>query len=167
DPDAVLARDAPAERDARLEDLPPGGEDTRHLVPIALVEEEDRVDVAVAGVEDVGDTQAVALGSGRDAPEDLGDARARYDSVLRAVVRRQTSDRAEGALATLPEGGAFGVIAGGANFAGSVLSADGAHALRQRVEAGRRAVELDQQDGARLGWEADAKRRLDGLDDEP
>ena len=34
---------------------------------VALVEEEDRVDVAVAGVEDVADAQAVALGGRRDA----------------------------------------------------------------------------------------------------
>ena len=62
DADAVLAGDAAAERDARVEDLVAGGEHALDLVGVALVEEQDRMDVAVAGVEDVGDAELVALG---------------------------------------------------------------------------------------------------------
>ena len=111
DADAVLAGDAAAERDARLEDLPAGREHALDLVRVALVEEDDRVDVAVAGVEDVADAEAVALGRRRDRAQDLGHARARHDAVLRAVVRREAPDGAERPLARLPERGALGVVA--------------------------------------------------------
>ncbi len=42
-----------------LEDSWPAAEHPLDLVGVALVEEQDRVDVAVAGVEDVGDAQIV------------------------------------------------------------------------------------------------------------
>src|SRR5439155_1592975 len=111
DPDAVLAGQAPAERDAGLEDLAPRRQHAPHLVPVALVEEEDRVDVAVASVEDVGDAEPVALGRRRDAAEDVGHPRPRHDAVLRAVVGRKPADGAEGALAALPERGALRLVA--------------------------------------------------------
>src|SRR5437667_103552 len=96
DPDAVLAGEAPAERDARLQDLPSRREHAPDLVLVALVEEEDRVDVAVAGVEDVGDAEPVALRRRGDVPQDVRHAGARHDAVLRAVVGREPADGAEG-----------------------------------------------------------------------
>src|SRR4030095_17148752 len=60
--DPVLAGHAAAELDARFEDLPPGREHARDLAAVALVEEDDRMDVAVAGVKDVADQELVAGG---------------------------------------------------------------------------------------------------------
>jgi hypothetical protein len=62
----VLAGDAAAELDAGSRISRPAAS-TPDLVAIALVEEDDRMDVAVAGVEDVGDAQAMALARGGDA----------------------------------------------------------------------------------------------------
>ena len=42
--------------------------------------------------------------------QDLGHLGARHDAVLRAVVRRQPADRAEGALAALPQRGALRLV---------------------------------------------------------
>ena len=166
DADAVLAGDAAAERDARLEDLAAGGEDALDLVRVALVEEDDRVDVAVAGVEDVADAQAVALGGRRDRPQDVGDARARHDAVLRAVVRGEAPDGAEGALARLPQRGALGLVARAADLARAVRPAELRDARGLGVEPGRGPVELDQQHRAGVGRQADVEGRLDRAEDQ-
>ena len=75
-----------------------------HLVRVALVEEQDRVDVAVAGMEDVADPRA---GGVRRWPRSRagcrGSLRARHHAVLRAVARRQPADGAERLLAALPQ----------------------------------------------------------------
>ena len=55
----------PADRDALVQDLVARQEDALDLLGVALVEEEDRVDVAVAGVEDVGDPEVVPLADRR------------------------------------------------------------------------------------------------------
>src|SRR5205823_12819059 len=109
---------ATAERDARLENLAPSDEHPLDLVAIALVVEQDRMDVAVAGVEDIGDPQALLFGDPADDAQDLGHLGARHDAVLRAVVGRQTADGAEGALAALPERRALGLVGGDAHLAG-------------------------------------------------
>src|SRR5262249_1496527 len=103
DADAVLAGDAAAELDAGPQDLAARLEHPRRPRAIAPVEEDDRVDVAVAGVEDVADAEIVARAGRLDAGEDLGEARARHDAVLGTVVRRQAADGPERALAALPE----------------------------------------------------------------
>src|SRR5262249_17956985 len=61
DADAVLACDAPPHRDALVEDLVARPQDALHLVGVALVEQQDGMDVPVPRVEDVGDADLVAL----------------------------------------------------------------------------------------------------------
>ena len=100
----MLAGDAAAAGDALVEDLVAGRQHALHLVGVALVEEQDRVDVAVAGVEDVGDrggrtSSPIVV----DAPEDVRQLRARHDAVLRAVAGAEPADGAERLLAALPE----------------------------------------------------------------
>ena len=53
DADAVFAGHAAAQADALVQDLVTRLQHPPHLIRVALVEEQDRVDVAVAGVEDV------------------------------------------------------------------------------------------------------------------
>ncbi len=59
DADAVLAGHASPDRDALVENLVARQEHALHLIGVALVEEQDRVNIAVAGMEDVGDPQIV------------------------------------------------------------------------------------------------------------
>ena len=75
------------------------------------------MDVAVAGVEDVGDAQAVRVADVRDRREDLGQPRSRDDAVLRAVVGREPADRAERLLAALPEPARSALVARQARLA--------------------------------------------------
>src|SRR5581483_12088490 len=166
DADPVLPGQAAAERDARLEDLLARREHAPHLAGVALVEEDDRVDVAVAGVEDVPDPEGVALADRRDRPHDVRDPRPRHDAVLRAVVRRQAPDGAEGALPALPEERALRLVARATDLARAMPQADVGDRARMLVEAGRGPVDLDDQDRARVDREAGPERRLDRLEDE-
>ena len=60
DADAVLAGQAAADLDAELQDVGAGRLGLLQLAGVVGVEEDQRVQVAVAGVEDVGDREAVA-----------------------------------------------------------------------------------------------------------
>src|SRR5690606_17483827 len=86
-PDAVLARERPAQLHAQLRDL--AGELLGALgLARGRVVEHERVEVAVARVEDVGHPQPGRLAHGGDAVEHLGEPGARHDAVLHEVVGR-------------------------------------------------------------------------------
>ena len=106
DADAVLAGEAAARGHAQLEDLV-----ARLLGPLGLgrivgVVEDQRVQVAVAGVEDVGDAQAVPVADVRDGDQHLAQL-AERDHAVHAVVVGDAADGAERGLAALPDGGAL------------------------------------------------------------
>src|SRR5208337_5303258 len=58
--DAVLSRHAAAEPDAFLENLVAGVEHSLDLLSVALVEEQDGMNIAIAGVKDVGNSNIVS-----------------------------------------------------------------------------------------------------------
>src|SRR5712691_7371010 len=124
DPDAVLARERAARVDAGLEDrlgelLPAFG-----LALDAGVVEDERVQVAVAGVEDVADAEAVLALQVADPPQHFGQLRAGDDAVLDVVIVRDPAHRREGGLATLPEQRTLVVVGGDADLPRGVFSAD-------------------------------------------
>src|SRR5262249_46694744 len=98
-PDAVLAREAAPHVDDEPEDLVAGGPHALDGSRLALVVEYDRVEVAVAGVEDVRNREPVARLDAPDLLEHLGKTRARYHAVVRVVIRGETAQRAEGLFA--------------------------------------------------------------------
>src|SRR4029453_5285255 len=108
--DAVLAGGAAAQGDACFQDLAPRGQHTRDLGGNTLVEQQDGMDVAVTGVEDVADADAMTLGRTRDGAHDVGYLRARHHAVLSAVAGSEAADGAERTFARLPERGALGVV---------------------------------------------------------
>src|SRR6516165_11205968 len=61
DADAVLAGEAPAELDAELEDLGAAHLGALELRPVIGIVEDQGMQIAVAGMENVGDVEAIAL----------------------------------------------------------------------------------------------------------
>ena len=120
DADAVLAR----ERAARIE---AGGEDCLGELarPLALsrssVVQHQRMQVAVARVEDVADAEAVLPLELRDPPQHPGQLRPRHDAVLDVVVGRDPPHRGERGLAALPEQPSLGLVARDAELEGPSL----------------------------------------------
>jgi hypothetical protein len=101
--------------------------------------------VAVAGVEDVGHLQVVLARERVDAVEHVAQRRARDDRVLHVVVRGDAAHGREGGLAHLPEDLALGLVARHADLAAAGLLAQLAHLVEGRLELGLRPVELDEQ----------------------
>ena len=99
----MLAGNAAAAGEALEEDFFAGREDPFYFFRVTLIEQEDRVEIAVAGVEDVDDADLVLRADFADAPEDVRQLSARNDAVLRAVAGAEAADRAEGLLAGLPK----------------------------------------------------------------
>ena len=132
--DAVLAGHAAAERDARLQQFLVGLLGARQLVGIAVVVADQRMQVAVAGVEHVGDEQPVTLGDADELAHDLRQLRARDDRVLQQIRRGQPPHRAGRLLAPLPQQRPLGVVAGDAHRDRAPLPAD----LRRALAPGSR-----------------------------
>ena len=76
---------------------------TLRLALDRLVVEHERVQVAVAGVEDARDAEAVLGAELRGAAQHLGQLRARHDAVLDVVARRDPAHRGERRLAPAPD----------------------------------------------------------------
>src|SRR2546423_1897220 len=109
----MLARERSADVDAVFEHFLRGQQDVLHLLLVAIVVEEDRVHISIAGVENVVDLETPFLADLVDALQHLAELAARNARVLRAVAGADLADGAEGAFARLPELGArFGVAAG-------------------------------------------------------
>ena len=106
-PDPVLAAERAAGVDAEPDDLLRRSEHALQHARLASVEGQQRMQVAVARVEHVGDGDALAPADRVDAGQDLDQLRARHHAVVEVVVRRDLGDRAERRLPALPEQGAL------------------------------------------------------------
>lgn len=71
DADAVLSGHAAADTDAFFEDLMAGMKNSLDLVAIALVEEQDGMNIAVAGMKHVRNSNVVAMGDILDETKDV------------------------------------------------------------------------------------------------
>ena len=100
--------------------------------------------VAVAGVEDVGDLEAVAGTDLLDPPQHLRQAAGRDDAVHAEIVG-EPAHRAEGGLAALPDRGAFGFRFRDADRLRLKALGDRRDAGDQVGDLGLRALDLDDQ----------------------
>src|SRR5215207_2365362 len=150
-PDAVLARERPTVLQAGEDDLPGQLFGLVGLTRGVVVVEDERVEVAVAGVEDVGDPEAVLFAQVRYLLQYGTELRARDDPVLDVVIVGDGSHRPECSLPALPEQGALLVVLGDPNLRGVVVLTDLNDLVELALHLGLGAVELDDQDGPRFG----------------
>ena len=132
---AVLAGYGAAALQAFIQNLVAGEEDPPDLSRVPFVEQENGMNVAVAGVKDVDDPQFVAGGDFRDFAEDVRELRAGDDAVLRAVTGAEPADGSERLLAALPELEPLFGVGGEANLAGVALFAEGDDLVPLLVES--------------------------------
>ena len=166
DADAVLARQHPAGGHAGPHDLLARGQHVLHHPRLALVEHQQRVQVPVAGVEDVHHQQVVARGDLVHLAEHLHEPPSGHDGVVQVVVGLDPGDGAEGVLAALPDEGPLGLVGGHPHRARPVGQADLGHALHRILDAGLQAVDLDDEDGRGVGGEAGVDEGLHRPGDE-
>jgi len=155
DADAVFAGDGATDRDAEFKNFSAQFLGTFQVAGFVGVVKNQRVQVAVAGVEHVRHRQAVLARQPVNAGQHLGDVPARNGAVHAVVVGREAPDGGKSRLAAGPHPEAFGFILGRAHFGGALPEQQFAHprdALRDLLVG---AVEFAQQDGRGLDRIAD------------
>jgi hypothetical protein len=142
----MLAGDRAADRDALLQHL--GSEELGavQLVGAVRVEKNERVQVAVAGMEYVRAAQAVLLLHLADESEHFAQALARNGPVHAVVVGRDAPDRRERRFAPRPETQAFRFITRHAHARRPGTLEHGVHARDLVVDLFRRAVRFAKED---------------------
>ena len=120
----MLAAEHAAGLDRHPHDLLAGGVDPLDHARLAGVVDEQRVEVAVAGVEHVEHEQVVAGGDLVDLRQHGGQLGPRHDRVVQVVVRLDPGDGAERRLAALPQQRPLGVVGGDAHGAHAVVAGD-------------------------------------------
>src|SRR5215471_4739940 len=142
--DAVLAGDAAPEGNARAQHLLVGALGPLQLARIPVVVTDERMEIAVAGMKDIGDEHAVARGDGAHLAHDHRQLGPRHHRVLEEVGGREPPHGAGGRLAPSPQQGAFGIVAGQTHLERPVLAADGGDPLSVHADLGAGAVDLDE-----------------------
>src|SRR6266498_1562742 len=145
--DTVLAGDRPALLDAHLDDR--GGQ---VLGPLGLpgnrcVVQDERMEVAVAGMEHVRDAEAGFLGHLPDPGQRGAQLRAGDDAVLHEIVGAHAAHGGEGRLATLPDEGTLVGSVRDADLRGPVGPADFLDALEPGLHLRGHPVELHHERG--------------------
>src|SRR4029078_2302309 len=161
----MLTGETPAKINTRFQDLLPSFHYSFGLVRVALVVQQNRMNIPVPSMKDVGNTQLVLLGHGRDSAENIRDFRPRNYSILRTVVWSETSDRAKSTLATLPQSGPLGFVAGDTDLTCVVTFAQLHDPPGLRIKPGGQAVKFDNQYRASIGWEPKVKCLFNGTND--
>src|SRR5260221_12728838 len=105
--DAVLAGENATDLDAEAQDIGAERFGALELARLVGIVKDQRMEVAVAGMKDVGDAQPIVVGQDPHARQHLGQAAARNGAVHAVVIRRDPPDRGEGSLAAGPEGKPF------------------------------------------------------------
>ena len=165
DPHPVLAGDGPSDLHTQLQDLAAQFLGALQLSGVVGVVKDQGVQVAVAGVEDVGHRQSVFLGQFRRAAQYLGQEAAGDGPVHAVVVRGQAAHRGEGGLASLPEAQPLGGVLGGADLCRAACQQKLSHRGDVLGDLGVGPIHLAQEDGRGVSGVAGVDkglRRLDG-----
>ena len=161
----MLAGDRPPGVHAETHDLSPEVEHPLDRALLKLIEHDVRVQIAVAGVEDVRAAEPVLRREIEHPSHHLRQPRARHHAIEQVEVRRARADRADAGLAALPELFALLDVVRDADLARVVRLAGRDDCGGFHFHALRHAFNLDQQHRARIGRVADVHRLLDGKDD--
>ncbi len=160
--DAVLAGKRAAHLDAVPHDFAARRDHSLKLRAIALVEKNQRMQVAVAGMKNVADLQIVFPGDFRDAAEGFRQARARDHAVLHVVHRRDAPESAERFFPAFPEQSALAVVARHAHFPRAMQLANFRDLGGLRFDRFGQPLHLDQQHRGAILRESGVDVILDG-----
>ena len=150
-PDAVFAGDRTARGETEFEDLEREGFGSFFLTRDVAIVEDERVEIAVTSVENIGDAKAGLRTEASDFGHDLRERGAWDDAVLHDVVGGNAAHGGEGGFAAFPDEGAFGIGLGDMNLPGAVLAGDLVDVLHEGRDFGGGAIEFDEEQRAALG----------------
>lgn len=109
------------------------------------------MEIAIAGMEDVGYTQAGFAAEATDFTHHLRKCGARDHAVLDDIVGGNAAHSGEGGFAAFPDQGAFGVTLRETNFGGAIFAAEFSDVLHEEFDFGDGAIEFDKEQAAAIG----------------
>ncbi len=165
DSNAVLSGNAPAEFNALRENFITSEHHAADLVLVAFVEEQNRMDIPVARMEHIDNTDTMSVSAFGDGGEDLREFRPRYHAVLGAITGAETTDRPERLLAAFPKQLAFFGCVGGANFAGIASVAEFDDLTCFAIDGDFQPIDFNQQHRTRVEWETEMEGVFQSGDD--
>jgi len=163
--DSVLGRHTAAALDTLFQHLAPGGHRPAYLLRVALVDQQHRMHVAVAGVGHVDDLHVVLLADLDDPLDDLRQSGPRHYAVLGEVIGAQPAQRPGGRLAAFPQQRPLIGTGRVEHFPRAGVAAELDDPLGLPIEPRGGAVEFDNQNRAGVQGESEMERLLDRADD--
>ena len=148
--DAVFAGETAADFDAVANDFGRGLHGALELLVVAEIVENDGMEVAIAGVEDVADVEAELIADFLYAAQSLRELRTRNHAVKDVDAGGDAAESAEGIFAAFPEKVALFVVAGRADFAGFVRATDFVDDGGLRGDGFQHAFDFKEKHGARI-----------------
>src|SRR5699024_6594608 len=145
--DAVFAGNRAAVFQAELADGAAKGLGALEFAGNVGIIENQRMQIAVAGMKDVGYPQAIVLGQVVNTLQDFGQRAAWNGAVHAVVIGRDAPDRRESRLASGPKQHAFLFVGGYPDIAGSGLFDHLDHGFQVGGDFGLGPVHFAQQDG--------------------
>ena len=159
--DAVLAGERAADFHAVANDFGGSLHGALELTFVAGIVKNNGMKIAVAGVEDVANVEAVLRADFADATKRLRKLGAGNDSVENVVAGGEAAESAEGVFAAFPEEFALGVVAGEANFAGVMQIANFGDGDGLSCNGFREALDFEEKNGGAVAREAGVDEVLD------
>ena len=132
---------------------------------MSFVEEDDGMEVAVAGVEDVDDAEIVLLFGLADEFKDFGESGAGNDAILGAAAGGESSDGPEGLFTGFPKELSFFFGAGSFDFASAELFAERFDGAGFVFDYAFESVGFDDEHSSGIEWEAELEGLFECFDD--
>ena len=159
--DAVLTGERPADFHAVTDDFGRGLHGAFELTFVARVVKNDGMKIAVAGVKNVADVEAVASADFTDATKSLREFGTRDNAVENVVAGGETAESTKSVFAAFPEKIAFGVVAGEAHFARVMRVADFGDGDGLGGDSFGKTFDFEKKNGGAVAWEARVDEVLD------
>src|SRR5579859_939778 len=166
DANAVFAGQTASHIYRAFNHLPTGGVDALHqFLVLGVRDEEQRMQVPIAGVEHVPGLQIVARADLIYLDQHLGQATAGHGDIDGIIGRRETRHRPGRAFAGKPDPGALIFVLRDMHVVATMRAQDLCDLLHLCIQALRVAIHLDDQYRARIQWQTGACKWLDDIDD--
>ena len=149
-PDAVFAGDGAAGGEREFENLEGEGFGSLFLAG-KWRSKNERVEIAVAGVENIGDAKARMRAEAGNFGHDLRERGARDNAVLHDVIGGDAAHSGESGFASFPDEGAFDIRLRDMNLPGVVFAAELVDVLHEVCDFGDGAIEFDEEERAESG----------------
>ncbi len=165
--DAVFAGQHAADLDAQPQDICAERFRTIEFARLVGIVEDQGMQIAVPGMENIGDAQIVLRGQFLHAAQHQRQLRARDGAVHAIVIWRDASNRREGRLAAGPEQEPLFLAVGSPAGHRPAFARDRQNPIQQMIDLGVRTVQLDDQQCLDVERIAGVNEFLRGVDRRP